>query len=263
MPQAAGARSPAWLIARPIAHRGLHDRDRGIVENTAGAVTAAIEAGYAIEIDLQVTADGAAVVFHDATLERLTGERGAVRDRTAQALAREPLKHTDDRIMTLGALLGLVAGRAPLFLELKSLWQGPGALEEYVAGVLAGYDGPVAAMSFDPEIVGHLRARAPAITRGVVACRDCDAADGIPLPPERRRALHDPAVLDAAEPHFLAYDVEALPSTATRAFRASGRPVLTWTVRTPAQLARARRHADQIIFEGLRPWPPGAAPLSG
>ena len=47
-----------WLIARPIAHRGLHDEARGIIENTPSAIAAAVAADYAIEIDLQVTADG-------------------------------------------------------------------------------------------------------------------------------------------------------------------------------------------------------------
>lgn len=87
-----------WLIARPIAHRGLHDSSAGIVENTPSAFAAAIAGNYAIECDIQLTADGESVVFHDGTLDRLTTEKGAVNRRSHSELQRVEIKGTTDKI---------------------------------------------------------------------------------------------------------------------------------------------------------------------
>ncbi|QPC41627.1 glycerophosphodiester phosphodiesterase [Kaustia mangrovi] len=246
-------RALSWLTERPVTHRGLHDRSRGVLENTASAVTAALKGGYGIEVDLQLAGDGEAVVFHDATLDRLTGETGPLLARPSRDLARIPLRGTRDRIMTLGELFGLVSGRAPLFLELKSLWDGSGRLERRVAALLAAYDGPVAVMSFDPDMIANLRLLSPATVRGLVACRDCGAGEDAHLSLARRLGLRHMTGFDEARPQFLAYDVHGLPSAPSRAFRALGRPILSWTVRTPGDAARARRYADQIIFETIRP----------
>ena len=108
-----------WLTARPIAHRGFHDLRRGRPENTLAAFDAAVEARYAIECDLHISADGVPVVFHDDELERLTGEPGAVRDRTAAELGDLRVAGTGEWIPTLDELLALVGGRVPLVIELK------------------------------------------------------------------------------------------------------------------------------------------------
>src|SRR5215470_8372509 len=158
-----------WLTARPVAHRGLHGD--GAIENTASAFAAAIAGGYAIETDLQITADGEAVVHHDAALGRLTEGSGRLAAMTAAELKRVPFNDTADRIITLGELLDLVAGRATLVIELKSLRDGDPRLPRRAAQVLAGYTGPAALMSFDPFQVAVVRAAAPGITRGLVAER--------------------------------------------------------------------------------------------
>ena len=144
-----------WLTARPIAHRGLHGP--GAVENTPTAFNAAIAAGYAIETDLQITADGEAVVHHDAKLGRLTEGSGALAAMTVADLRRIAFKETADRIITLGELLDLVAGRATLAIELKSLSDGDVRLPRRAAAVLTGYGGPAALMSFDPFQVAVVR----------------------------------------------------------------------------------------------------------
>jgi glycerophosphoryl diester phosphodiesterase len=148
-----------WLTARPIAHRGLHDGVR-IIENTPSAVAAAIAGDYGIEVDLQISADGEALVYHDDALGRLTDGAGALRGLAAAALKQVDFKTTTDRMMTLGELLDLVAGRVALVLELKSRFDGDLRLAERVAAVLGGRDpGAVGAMSFDPALIVALRRR--------------------------------------------------------------------------------------------------------
>src|SRR5579862_9920196 len=156
-----------WLTARPIAHRGLHDASA--IENTATAFTAAIDGGYGIECDLQISADGEAMVHHDDAFGRLTDGRGRLADLSAARIKTVRFKQGGDRILTLGELCELVAGRATLVLELKSHFDGDRRLVERATSVLANYKGPVAAMSFDPTIVEMQRNLAPALTRGIVA----------------------------------------------------------------------------------------------
>ena len=117
-------RAPDWLTARPVAHRGLHDRARGIIENMPGAAQAAIDANFGIECDIQLTADGEAMVHHDDALGRLTEGSGALLGMTAAELKAVRFKDTSERMMSLGDLCALVAGRVPLVIEVKSHFDG-------------------------------------------------------------------------------------------------------------------------------------------
>jgi glycerophosphoryl diester phosphodiesterase len=242
-----------WLIARPVAHRGLHDASAGIIENTAGAVQAAIDAGFAIEVDLQLTADGEAVVFHDETLDRLTDGTGPLAARTAADLKAVAFKACADRIQTLSELLDQVAGRVPLLIEIKG--QGPnlGPLERRAAELVSAYPGPAALMSFDTRSVALIRRLAPGIVRGIVAERFDDPAEWPDLTLRRRLMMRHLVPALWCRPHFIAYHVKALPAAAPMITRALGLPLLTWTVRTAADRATAVRWADQMIFEGFRP----------
>ncbi|MGI9387983.1 MAG: glycerophosphodiester phosphodiesterase family protein, partial [Methyloligellaceae bacterium] len=141
-----------WLI-RPIAHRGLHRAQDGIIENTASAFEAAIDANYAIETDVRTSADGQAMVFHDASLDRLTTGDGDVATLAAAELKKTPFRATGDRMQALPDLLDQVAGQVPLVIEVKSDWNDPGPLERRIATDLAEYKGHVAVMSFDPRSV--------------------------------------------------------------------------------------------------------------
>lgn len=241
-----------WLTARPIAHRGLHDTAQGIVENSASAVAAAMAGGYAIEVDLQLTGDGEAVVFHDADLDRLTGERGPVAERSAAELKQIRLVSGEDRIQTLGQLLAQVEGKAGLVLELKSRWTGDTALARRTADVLSGYSGPVAIMSFDPAMVIAFRRLAPAVARGIVACA-FRGADWPQLSWWRRLALRHFMHLPQSAPQFVSYDIKGLRSLGPRCLRAAGLPLITWTVRDKRDAAFAAEWADQITFEGFLP----------
>lgn len=241
-----------WLTARPIAHRALHGG--ALVENTLGAAAAAVTANYAIETDLQLSADGEMIVFHDDTLERLTTASGPVKARTSAELKSIAFKDSSERIPTLGELLTLVAGRTPLVLELKSAWDGDDRLAARVAKQLESYAGPVAAMSFDPRMVEALRKYAPGLPRGIVAERYYRAAHWDKMPWLRKLALGNLLHFLSTRPHFVAYRVQNLPAIAPLLARhALGMPLLTWTVCTEAERRRARFWANQVIFEGFRP----------
>jgi glycerophosphoryl diester phosphodiesterase len=241
-----------WLIERPIAHRGLHGAL--IVENTLGAARAAVGANYAIEVDLQLTADGEVVVFHDSTLERLTQASGLLAARTLTELKGIRLRECDERIPTLQELLDAVADRTPLVLELKSEWDGDDQLVKRVAEILVSYSGPVAAMSFDPAQVAALRDHAPGLPRGIVAERYYQHPDWQPMKWQQRFSLGNLLHIGQTKPHFVAYFVRELPAFAPLFARhALGMKLLTWTVRTEADRRKARRWADQIVFEGFRP----------
>jgi glycerophosphoryl diester phosphodiesterase len=248
------SRAPAWLTARPIAHRGLHARARGIFENTPSAITAAIAGDFAIEVDLQRTADGDAVMHHDDALGRLTEGEGRLRDLTVAQLKQVPFRETSDRIITLEELCALVDGRVTLVLELKSHFDNDPVLVARVVDVLRRYKGPAAAMSFDPALVHQLRMTAPDIVRGIVAQRHYADAEWQALPASQRSALTALRHAWRTQPHFVAYWVKELPAPAPWIARnLFGCPLLTWTVRTPEDRARATRWADQMIFEGFRP----------
>ena len=247
-------RAPDWLTARPVAHRGLHDRTSGIIENMPSAVRAAIEGNFGIEVDVQLTADGEAMVHHDGALGRLTEGSGALLDLTAAELRAVRFKDTPERMMSLGDLCALVAGRVPLVIELKSHFDGGRRLVTRTAEVLASYSGPAAAMSFDPDQVLGLRELMPMLPRGIVAEREYTEADWPEATAQQRRGMRHLRHALRTRPHFVAYWVDELPAPAPwMARNIFGLPLLTWTVRTPEQRDRAARHADQMIFEGFRP----------
>ena len=243
-----------WLTARPIAHRGLHDATRGLIENTAGAVRAAIDGGYGIEVDLQISADGEAFVHHDDALGRLTEGEGRLDQLSAAALRRVNFRGSDERMLTLGELCDLVGGRATLVLELKSRFDGDERLPARVAGVLAGYRGPVAPMSFDPMQLAALRRKAPSLLRGIVAAKYRPHPYWDQMPSWLRHGMGTLLPALTARPHFVAYAFDNLPAAAPAFARhVLCLPLLTWVVRDEAEHERARHFADQIIFEGFRP----------
>ena len=246
-------RAPDWLTARPAAHRGLHDAAHGLIENMPGAAQAAIAGNFAIECDIQLTADGEAMVHHDDALGRLTDGAGALLEKTAAELRAVKFKATAERMMSLGDLCTLVAGRVPLVIEVKSHFDGDRKLVTRMAQVLASYSGPAIGMSFDPDQVMALRELAPNLPRGIVAERTYDK-DWDELTPEQRNSMLYLRHGFRTQPHFVAFWVNELPAPAPWIARnVFGCPLLTWTVRTPEQRARAARYADQMIFEGFVP----------
>jgi glycerophosphoryl diester phosphodiesterase len=243
-----------WLTARPVAHRGLHDNTAGPIENTATAFAAAIGAGYGIECDIQISADGEAMVHHDDALGRLTDGQGRLSDMTAAALQAVAFKASRERMLTLGELCDLVAGGVTLLIEIKSRFDGDLRLAKRASTVLAGYRGPIALMSFDPAPIQALRTMAPSLVRGMVAERHYAHAEWGALTRIQRFRLAHLLHTPRTRPQFLAYAVKDLPAPAPLLARALlGLPILTWTVRTKAERKIAARWADQMIFEGFNP----------
>jgi len=251
-----------WLTARPIAHRGLHDAAAGVIENTASAFAAAIAGSYGIETDLQISADGEAMVHHDDALGRLTSGTGRLADMSTaeikavrfKASQKTSQKTSQDRILTLGELCDLVGGRATLVLELKSHFDGDRRLVQRAADVLASYAGPVAVMSFDPAMVEACRKLAPGLPRGIVAERHYAHPEWDRLPSSEKRRMAQLLHAMRTRPHFVAYAVKDLPAAAPLIARwFFGLPLLTWTVRNADDRRRAGRWADQMLFESIRP----------
>jgi glycerophosphoryl diester phosphodiesterase len=243
---------PAWLTERPIAHRGLHDAAKGLLENTIGAAEAAIAARCAIECDVQLSRDGEAMVFHDDHLRRLTKARGAVTERTSAELQRIALREGEDRISTLLEFLTRIASRTPLICELKSRFDGNMRLAERVATIARQYAGPLALKSFDPAVIAHLRARHDGIAPlGVVAVARYAGWPWRALSAEQKRDCAAFTHFPETRPDFLSWSVDDLPHPTPFLLRTlNALPIMVWTVRTPAQRRLAARFADQIIFEG-------------
>ena len=247
---------PPGFLDRPFAHRGLHDAAAGQPENSLAAVRAAVAGGYGIEIDIQPSAEGVPMVFHDYDLGRLTGETGPVRLRSAAALRALPLLGTAETIPTLASVLEAVGGAVPLLIEIKdqdgAMGENVGPLERAVAACLAGYAGPVAAMSFNPESVAAMAEAAPGVPRGLTT--DPFRPEHWPtLPDERRAVLSAMPDLDRVGAAFISHNHGDLDSPHVARAAAAGLAVLAWTIRSPADAVRAGRIAQAVTFEGYRP----------
>ena len=222
----------------PFAHRGLHGRGR--IENSRSAFEAALARGHGIELDVQLSRDAHSIVFHDYELDRLTAEKGLVAERSAEQLGHVRLNGSRDSIATLAEMLELIGGRVPVLIEVKSEDRKVGPICLAVLRALEGYQGPVGVMSFNPEVGRWFANQAPRITRGLVVTE---------AGKRWRGAIGRRLALWRARPEFLAYDVRDLPSRFAQRARRRGLPVFTWTCRDAEQVRKARRHADQIIYE--------------
>ena len=239
----------AWdlLFHPPVAHRGLWNGN-GAPENSLGAFQAACEAGYGIELDVQLSSDGEAMVFHDDDLKRMTGVDGRLRDRTAADLAELSLAGSDERIPTLRETLALVGRRAMIHVELKTPYGEVGPLEQRVHEILLDHAGPTCIIGFNPYSHAWFADRHPGVLRGL------DSYDYKRAPHMNEAQRDSFARLEhvaIARPHFLALHVDMLPDPRATKFREEGMPVVTWTIRDPAQWTAVKDHCDNLIFEGF------------
>lgn len=230
-----------WLTAQPVAHRGLHDMNHQVWENTLSAFSRAIEAGFAIECDLHYAADAVPVVFHDDDMERLLKIKGDVRSRTSGELGLMSIGGTRDHVPTLRQLLDLTKGRVPLVVELKGREADDEGFASSVLEVLEGYQGHVALMSFDVWLLKELKELESPWPVGLTA-------EG--TRPEDFFA-HDEAMHYGLD--FISYCNAHLPNSFITAQRQRGIPVITWTVRDEAAKRHSDANADQITFEGFDP----------
>lgn len=246
-----GAFGEAWdlLFHPPIAHRGLWRPD-GAPENSLGAFQAACAAGYGIELDVQLSADGEAVVFHDDKLARMTGVERRVRDLTAAELADLRLAGTDEKIPTLLETLAVIGHRAMVHVELKTPPGEVGPLEQRVHEVIADHHGPLCVIGFNPYSHAWFADRYPGVLRGLDSYSYAKAPQ---MADEQRQAYARLEHVEIARPHFLALGLDMLPSDRAAEFRAKGMPIVAWTVRDPAQWAAIKDGCDNLIFEGFVP----------
>lgn len=234
-------RAPGWLTQWEFAHRGLHQP--GVPENTRAAARGAIAAGLGIECDVQMSRDNIPLVFHDWELDRLTKAQGRVAAQSAADLCGIAVMETEETIWPLVDLLGEISGRVPLLVEVKA--QPHLSVAEPCIAInkaIGGYAGPIAVMSFDLRVGEWFAKHAPAVIRGLVITDTYDHG--------YRSAWRAPKALERAVPDFLASDVRDLPNALAALWRESGRPLLTWTVRSPETRERGLAHADALIAEG-------------
>jgi len=247
---------PPEFLGRPLTHRGLHDHAKGIIENSAGAVRAAVAAGYGVEVDIQPTSDGAAMVFHDHLLGRLTPENGLIRERAARELASVTLKGSTETMPTLPEILEIVGGKVPLLIELKDQSGGTGSapddLEIAVVNALVGYTGPVAVMSFNPYMIANMQKHAPSIPRGI-ATGAFKEKKWSGMTPAIRKALRKIGAFDEVGASFISHDWHDLTAPRVTELKARGVPILCWTVKSAEEEVQARQIADNITFEGYIP----------
>lgn len=244
----------------PLAHRALHDKAAGRPENSRAAILAAISAGYGIEIDVQPSKEGCAMVFHDYDLKRLTGERGPIQQRAAHDLGQVVLLGGDEGIPTLNEVLELVGGKVPLLIELKDqngqMGVTDGRLEQAVAQGVQGYGGPVAVMSFNPEMVARLAELIPEVPRGLTTAGFTPEDWGL-LKPQVRERLRTIPDFDRVGASFISHDVNDLDNVRVAELKGQGADILCWTVRSEAQERMAREVVCNITFEGYLPEFPG------
>jgi glycerophosphoryl diester phosphodiesterase len=248
--------APAWLVERLIAHRGLHDALKGVIENTLAAAEAAIAGGFAIECDVQSSSDGEAFVFHDDTLDRLTDATGAISAKSAAEIVKIRIKGSNRPPATFHEFLAVVAGRTPVICELKGRVDGDWRVGDRVAALAASYDGPLALKSFDHDLAAYLRLRRPRIRPGdlcpigIVAEASYDDPIWAFLTAEQKREWTDFERFDRIRPDFLSWNVNDLPHKIPFLMKElHGAPIMAWTVRTAEQREAALKWADQIIFE--------------
>lgn len=245
------------LFPNPIAHRGLHDWAAGVIENSASAFEAAVTGGYAIECDVQLTSDGIAVVFHDDDMKRLLGTDGAIADVTAAVVTTTPLlgSAAADCPQKFTDFLAQIAGRTLLQIELKHQRDVAGTqlLARSVAEALKGYEGPVTVESFDPNLLTAIRQFGFTGPRGIITYDYADASEDSHLTEEQRFVLRHLLHWHETQFDFISCDKTALELPAIVFWRALGKPVATWTIRSQAEADAAAPFVDQIVFEGFQP----------
>lgn len=238
--------APSWLREVPLAHRGLHGPE--VVENSRSAFEAAVAAGYGVELDVQLSADGVPVVFHDDTLARLAGTSDKVASLTAAELGHAHLRGVDEGIPTLAEVLAVLAD-TPTMVELKTSRLWAGGLEPALAGLLDDHPGPVCIASFNPVPLRWFRRTAPDVLRVMTAM----APSGAGIQALVLRRMSELRDAPSIQPAAISYHLDSLPHPAVDRWRADGGPVLAWTVTDDEGLQRARELADNVIFEHIRP----------
>ncbi len=235
----------SWIVNKYIAHRGLHTKE--FAENSLSSFKNAIENNYAIELDVQQIKDGTVVVFHDDSLQRLTGQDGyLINIEKATDLKNYKLNGTKDTIPTLKEVLKLVDGKAPLMIEIKNSSK-VGVLEDALIAELKNYKGEFCIISFNPYVLSYIKQHAPKMLRGQLSA----SFKGEKLAFLKKFLLKRLALNRVSEPHFISYEAAALPNRWVR--KNKHLPLLAWTIRSQEEYLKIAKFCDNIVFENFKP----------
>lgn len=238
-----------WLRSVPLAHRGLHDSATGVLENSLAAFAAAADAGYGMELDVHLSADGEVVVVHDDDLTRLTGEAVRVTTSRWDALTELVVTGTAERLPRLADVFDVVGARVPVMVEIKNAGRSAGPLEAAVAAVARAHPGPVTVASFNPLSVAWFARNAPDVLRG----QTVGSLEGLPVPAPLAWFLRTLTTNRVTHPHYVSAQLSMLPDPAVDRWRERGLPVIAWTATSQAELDHAATVADNVIFERVLP----------
>ena len=234
-----------WILAKPIAHRGLHDDS--VPENSFEAFEAAIAAGYPIEIDVQLTKDKVPVVFHDDNLERLTGYKKRVTRVKSTKLEKLRLGGTNNRIPTFHDFLEFVSGRVPILVEVKKN-KGSRGIERLVVEMLQKYAGDFAIQSFHPIAIRKVRKHDPSMYCGLLSSKLSE----MKMLRIKKAAVKNARLFFMAKPDFVSFEINSFPNDRVKRFREELKlPILGWTIKSKEDIERAKEYCDGIIFENI------------
>ena len=236
---------PTWLTTTPIAHRGLHDGNHTVPENSLSAFAKAIKASYPIELDVQIIKDGTVIVFHDTDLKRACHLSKKTKSLRKEELSACTLFKTTQTIPTLQEVLDFVKGQVPLLIELKTNSLSK-QLERNTLALLEKYQGAIALQSFNSATVKWLSKQNHPYPVGQLA------EPSLAIKP--LNYLCDYWQLNTQmHPDFIGYDIDDVPNKRVTYFKEKGTPILLWTVRNQSQMDQYMTTFDNVIFEGFTP----------
>ncbi|NLY88989.1 MAG: glycerophosphodiester phosphodiesterase [Firmicutes bacterium] len=257
--RAAEKRDPAelaWLHSALIAHRGLHDENRTVPENSIPAFRGAIERGFIIELDVAMTKDKKLVVYHDKKLRRGLGIDQYLHELTYEELSKHTLFGSTERIPLFRDVLAFVAGRVPLLVEVKN--EGKvGEMESLIYEELRNYQGKYAVQAFNPFTLNWFRKNAPEVLRGqlagsfAVSDYDVEYAGTTRLPWYQRVLLGNLLLNFMSRPHFIAYEVNHATGPRLKSMRKLGVPLLGWTIKQKDEYEKAKGKFDNFILDSV------------
>lgn len=237
------------LAEYDYAHRGLHNHDNGVVENTLEAFRLAAESGYGVELDLQLTKDGQVVVFHDENLSRLCNDGQSVRELTADELRGYTLLDSNQKIPTLREALQTVDARVPIIIEIKT-YNAPKEICPPVWETLKDYDGLYCIESFHPQVIQWFKENQPQVIRGQLMNAHLNGSSSQFELFVRQNLCSN----FLSRPDFTAYDCKARQTPAMWvAKNLFGMPEISWTVRDEETYRKLKGENCVIIFEGFLP----------
>jgi glycerophosphoryl diester phosphodiesterase len=235
----------SWLVERYIAHRGFYNENAP--ENSLSAFKNAIKFAYPIELDVQQIEDGTIIVFHDMSLQRLTGKDGYTKNLVKKDLKNLRINNTENHIPTLEEALDFIAGQVPVLIEIKNI-NKVGEMERAIWDILKNYNGEYAVQSFNPFSLEWFKNNAPKVLRGQLASFFKGENIAFYKKYFLKRMYFNKKV---SQPHFIAYDAKSLPNRYVSKYKSL--PLLAWTIRSQEEYMRVLPHCDNIIFENFEP----------